>query len=75
MENHSVDKNTQKKINLKDLIVTGLTPIFVGKTLIMYFGLGYSANPGEGYGYGLAITIGFTILMITRFIWKYRSHV
>jgi len=43
-----------------------------GKTLVIYFGMNYTNHPGRGYGIGLAISILFTLVMIIRFLWKYR---
>jgi len=40
---------------------------------MIYFGAYYSSNPGEGYGYGLALTIFFLIFVVSRFLWKYRN--
>jgi hypothetical protein len=47
-------------------------PLLVNKMFMMYFGLNYSSHPGEGYGYGLALTIGILIGTLGRFLWKYR---
>lgn len=62
------------KIDLKDLLLASLMPTLIGKLLVVYFGLNYSAFPGEGYGYGLAASIGFTLVMAARFLWKYRNY-
>lgn len=37
----------------------------------MFFGLNYSQYPGEGYGYGLLLSVAFTVVMLLRFIWKH----
>ena len=58
----------------KDLFTTFLIPFILGKMALVYFGLMYSAYPGEGYGYVLCGVITFTLVMITRFLWKYRHH-
>lgn len=63
------------KLDLKDLIVAFLCPMLVGKTLVMYFGLQYSSYPEQGYGYGLALSIIFTVSMLARFLWRYRNYV
>ncbi len=62
------------KIDRKDLFTTFLFPVIIGKMALVYFGLMYSAYPGEGYGYVLAGFIGFTLTMVARFLWKYRHH-
>jgi hypothetical protein len=51
-----------------------LLPTLIGKVCILYFGLNYSDNPGEGYGIGLVISILFTVTMLGLFLWKYRNH-
>lgn len=48
-------------------------PTLFGKSLVVYFGLNYSEFPGEGYGYGLTLSIIFTLSMLGRFVWKYRN--
>ncbi len=63
-----------KKTKLWDFIRAVLMPTLIGKSLIMYFGLNYSEYPGEGYGYGLAASIAFTVIMLLIFIWKYRNY-
>lgn len=63
-----------KKLNVSDFIVTFLCPMLVGKVLILYFGGNYSIYPGEGYGYGLAMAIGFTVFMFGRLLWKYKDY-
>ena len=62
------------KLNLFELIVAFLLPTLFGKSLILYFGLNYSNYPEEGYGYGLAGSIAFTLAMAGRFIWKYKDY-
>ena len=51
-----------------------LMPTLIGKLCILYFGLNYSDNPGEGYGYGLAASILFTVTMLALFVWKFRNY-
>ena len=68
----STDKKT--KSALKVFIRTFLMPTFVGKALVMYFGLNYSSYPGEGYGYGLAASLAFTFSTLIAFAWKYRNQ-
>lgn len=59
---------------LKDFIISFLVPTLVGKAFVFYFGLNYTNYPDEGYGYGLVISICFTLFMLSRFIWKYRHY-
>lgn len=63
---------TQKK--LKDFIKSFLMPTLVGKTLVLYFGINYSIYPDEGYGYGLAASIAFTVFGLLMLVWKYRDQ-
>lgn len=69
-------KATEKKkgFKLADLLIAFLLPTLGGKVLILYFGSNYSRWPGEGYGYGLAISILFTLSMVGRFLWRYRDY-
>lgn len=59
--------------NLKNFLIAFLMPTLIGKSLVVYFGLHYSEFPGEGYGYGLAGSMLFTVTMLGRFLWKYRN--
>lgn len=56
---------------LMNFIISWFCPTVITKIFILYFGLNYSSYPGEGYGYGLAATITFTILMLGRFVYRY----
>ena len=47
-----------------------LAPILILKFFIMYFGLNYSRYPGEGYGWGLAITLSISAASALWFIWR-----
>jgi hypothetical protein len=58
---------------LKDFVKVFILPVLVNKFFMFYFGINYSARPGEGYGYGLAATIAFLLFTVGRFIWKYRN--
>lgn len=60
-------------MKLSDFIISFLMPTLFGKSLVVYFGLNYSEFPGEGYGYGLTLSIIFTLSMLGRFVWKYRN--
>lgn len=59
---------------LADFLRSFLVPTLVGKTFVLYFGLNYSEHPGEGYGYGLAGAILFTLVSLCLFLWKYRNY-
>lgn len=58
---------------LADFVKALLMPLLVGKALILFFGLQYAEYPGEGYGYGLILSIAFTAGNLVRFVWKYRN--
>lgn len=58
---------------IKDFLKVFLVPFLINKIFMLYFGLNYSANPGEGYGYGLTATVLFLFFTIGRFVWKYRN--
>ena len=64
----------KKQLRIIDLLVPFLLPTLVGKTLILYFGLNYADYPDEGYGYGLAASIAFTVFMLTSFVWRFRNY-
>lgn len=68
------EKPSPPKFDLKDFVISSLMPTLVGKSLVIYFGLHYSSDPGEGYGYGLIAAILFTLFMLGRFLWKYRNY-
>ncbi len=76
---NSQDKESQAQkekvsLNLFDFLVAGLMPLLVGKLFVFYFGIHYSKFPGQGYGTGLAISALFTLVMLGRFLWKYRNY-
>jgi hypothetical protein len=58
---------------MKDFLKTFIFPVLINKSVMFYFGLQYSNYPGEGYGYGLAATLVVMVIMIGRFIWKYKD--
>ena len=58
----------------KDFAKSFLMPTLIGKSFILYFGINYSNEPGEGYGYGLVISILFTFCSLLLFAWKYRNQ-
>jgi hypothetical protein len=75
---HSKEKEKSKekpkpKNVLLDFVKVLLLPMLINKAFLMYFGLNYSSHPGEGYGYGLAVTICFLFFTIGSFLWKYKD--
>jgi hypothetical protein len=58
----------------RDLIKVFLIPTLINKPFMLYFGLKYAANPGEGYGYGLFVTVLVLLFTTGRFLWKYRNE-
>lgn len=62
-----------KKIIL-NFVAAFVVPTILGKVLILYFGLNYAQHPGEGYGYGLAASVLFTVFMLSRFVYKYWGY-
>ena len=56
------------------MLMAFLFPTLVGKILVLCFGAAYALYPGEGYGYGLAASLTFTLCMVARFLWKYRHY-
>lgn len=66
-------EQNNKNIEIYDFIIA-LVPLVIGKVFLLYFGMNYSNYPGQGYGIGLAISVIFTILMVARFLWKYRHY-
>jgi hypothetical protein len=66
--------NSESSKKLRGFIFAYFVPTIAGKITLLYFGLNYSYYPGEGYGYGLAASIIFTVFMLGRFIFKYWDH-
>ncbi|AZZ36317.1 hypothetical protein CIK05_05780 [Bdellovibrio sp. qaytius] len=62
------------KVILKDFLRSFLMPTLVTKAFVLYFGIMYSDHPGEGYGYGLIISVSFTVIALSLFAWKYRNY-
>ena len=73
-EKQKSTEETSSKKTLKDFIKSFLMPTLVGKTLVLYFGINYSMYPDEGYGYGLAAAIAFTVFGLLALIWKYKDQ-
>ncbi len=61
------------KALLKDFIRSFLVPTLIGKAFVLYFGIKMAEYPDEGYGYGLAAAIIFTVASLSLFVWKYRN--
>lgn len=70
---HKPPKLAPKAI-LKDFLRSFLVPTLVGKAFVLYFGIRQAEYPGEGYGYGLAASICFTVTTLSLFVWKYRHY-
>lgn len=68
------EKSPKKKLTMGSFLIAFLMPTLFGKSLIMYFGSYYSTYPGEGYGWGLVGSICFTLIMVFRFLWKFRDY-
>lgn len=49
---------------------TALGPMLIAKSLILFFGINYSQYPGEGYGWGLVVTISSSLAMLGWFVWS-----
>lgn len=47
-----------------------LLPTLFLKMGLLYFGLNYTEYPGEGYGWGLVITLILSVLNLGLFLWK-----
>ena len=62
-----------KKPRLAELIRVFIVPTLIGKSFVLYFGIHYSAHPDEGYGYGLLLSIIFTVATLSLFMWRYRN--
>lgn len=62
------------KALLKDFLRSFLVPTLVGKAFVLYFGIRQAEYPDEGYGYGLAAAISFTVITLSLFVWKYRHY-
>lgn len=59
--------------NLKDFILTLVSPMLITKSMAFFFGLKMSEYPGEGYGYGLTLCLSLTVFTFVRFIWVHRK--
>ncbi|OQW52133.1 MAG: hypothetical protein A4S09_08975 [Proteobacteria bacterium SG_bin7] len=68
------EEKEQRKSELPKFLITLLMPTLIGKGFVVFFGTRYSSYPGEGYGYGLAAAITFTLVSFARFLWKFRDY-
>lgn len=68
------DKSETRTIRTRDLLMTFLFPMLVGKVVFIFVGAEYASNPGEGWGYLLTAVGLFTLAMIARFLWRYRNY-
>ncbi|MEZ0371222.1 MAG: hypothetical protein ACAI44_19165 [Candidatus Sericytochromatia bacterium] len=62
------------KIDMVEMAVSFLSPALLGKVMILYFGSNFSSKPGKGYGIGLSLAILFTLVMLGRFVWRYKDY-
>lgn len=49
---------------------TFIVPTLLLKASIIYFGLNYSNDPGQGYGWGLLISVVLSLFNFALFIYK-----
>lgn len=68
------DPKHNRKI-LTDFLRSFLMPTLIGKSFVLYFGIMLADNPGEGYGYGLAAAMAFTVVTLCLFVWRHRNYV
>ena len=68
------DPKQNRKI-LTDFLRSFLMPTLIGKSFVLYFGIMLADNPDEGYGYGLAAAMAFTVVTLCLFIWRHRNYV
>lgn len=73
MSSESPAPDPQKKNQqLYHFIRAFFGPTILGKIAVLYFGLNYSQYPGDGYGYGLILSVVVTVGLLIRFVYKYR---
>lgn len=68
-----MSEKPRPKLDMTEMLITYLSPAVFCKLLVLFFGSYYSSHPGEGYGIGLVICIIFTLVMLGRFVWKYKD--
>jgi hypothetical protein len=68
-----MEKKEDPNAVMKDFLKAFLIPTIVIKMFLLYFGLHYADFPGEGYGYGIVACIVALIIMMGRFLWKYKD--
>jgi hypothetical protein len=64
---------TASNSNLKDFVKLFVGPALLNKSLIVFFGIKYSDQPDEGYGYALIAAILVFFVLIGAFLWRYRN--
>lgn len=76
--NHKIKTNEKAQLDQVKagwvLTRTLIVSMLVLKTFFLYFGLKYSEYPGEGYGYGLAITGCLSVFNIGYFLYKVKDY-
>ena len=56
---------------IRDFAKVFLVPTLLNKAFMVYFGLKFAENPGEGYGYGLIATVLFLLATMGFFLYRY----
>ncbi|MBC7755001.1 MAG: hypothetical protein H7Z71_12235 [Moraxellaceae bacterium] len=67
------DPKESRKL-LTDFLRSFLIPTLIGKSFVLYFGINLADHPDEGYGYGLAAAMAFTVFTLCLFIWRHRNY-
>lgn len=62
-----MDADNKKLMNY---IRTFIVPTLALKAAVLYFGIQYSLNPDEGYGWGLLVSIVLTLTNFAIFLYK-----
>ena len=61
-------KTPEPSTELTSFIRAALVPTLIIKALLLFFGLNYSAHPGEGYGWGLVACLVASGFLFGRFL-------
>lgn len=59
---------------LFDFLRAYLIPTLVGMGFILYCGANYAQFPGRGFGFGLLLSVIFTLATLGMFLWRYRDY-